>query len=99
MLPEVVELKRNPRKLPSPGKVVGWRPPQEAAPTWLRLRPPKRLFGLVNDIAPRQSDVVQVAIGPLGQFAPLALPVAPNMEGLVELSEKARLMMICHRFM
>jgi DNA-binding transcriptional LysR family regulator len=34
--------------------------------------PPKRLFGFVDDVAPGQGDIMQVAIGPLAQFAPQA---------------------------
>jgi len=49
----------------------------EAAPAWLRSSPPKRLFGLVSDVTPGKADVMQVAIGPLGQFAPLALTLSP----------------------
>src|SRR5260370_30510734 len=63
------------------------------------LRPPKRLFGLVNDVATRKSDVMQVPVGPLCQLTPLALTLAPGMEGLAELGEKARTMIIYHRFM
>jgi hypothetical protein len=70
------------------GRDVGWRPPQEAAPTRLRSSPPKRLFGLVDDIAPRKSDVMQVAIGPMRQFTPLSPAFAPHMQPLADLSEK-----------
>ena len=81
MLPEVVETKRCHRRLPSI--------PKRRRPASLSrgdaglgccLSPPERLFGLVNDVAPGKADVVQVAIGPLGQFAPLALTVAPDMK-------------------
>jgi hypothetical protein len=39
---------------------------------------------------------MQIAIAQLGQFAPLALPIAPGMEALAELGEKPLAMMICH---
>jgi hypothetical protein len=68
--------------------VLGWRPPQEAAPALAALRPPKRLFGLASDIAPRQSDVMQVAVIPPRQFKPLAPALGPDMERLTELGEK-----------
>jgi len=42
---------------------------------------------------------MQVAIGPLGQFAALALTVAPHMNGLAEVAQKPDIMMIYHRFM
>jgi hypothetical protein len=50
----------------------------------------------VSDVAPAQANVMQIAIAPLRQFAPLALPIAPGMEGLGELGEKPLAMMICH---
>jgi hypothetical protein len=61
------------------------------------LRPPKRLFGFASDIAPRQSDIVQIAVTPPRQFKPLAPALAPDMERLTELGEKSQPMMICHR--
>jgi hypothetical protein len=64
-----------------------------------RLCPPKRLFGLVHNVAPRQSDVMQIAIGPMGQFATLTLALAPHVKGIAELRQKPRFMMIYHRFM
>jgi hypothetical protein len=65
----------------------------------LRSSPPKRFFGLAHDIAPGETNVMQVAIGPSDQFAALALTVAPNVEGFAELGQNARIMMIYHRFM
>jgi len=53
----------------------------------------------VNNVAPRQSDIVQVAIGPMGQFAALALTIAPDVNGFSELRQKTRLMIIYHRFL
>jgi hypothetical protein len=60
---------------------------------------PKRFLGFVNNVAPRQSDIVQVAIGPMGQFAALALTIAPDVNGFSELRQKTRLMIIYHRFL
>jgi hypothetical protein len=79
-------------------KDIGWRPPDEAAPALAaRLRPPKRLFGLLSNVAPRESDIMQVAIIPAGQFKPLTPALAPDMQGFAELGEKPRFMIICHR--
>jgi hypothetical protein len=63
------------------------------------LSPPKRLFGFVNDVAPGQADIMQVTIGPLGQFTPLTHALAPDMQGLSELCPKAIAMIIYHRLM
>jgi hypothetical protein len=74
-------------------------PLKGATPAWLRSSPPKRLFGLVNDVTPGKADIVQVAIGPLRQFAPLTPTISPDMQLLVELRQKPGTMMIYHRFM
>ena len=50
-------------------KTMAGAPQNEAAPAWLHSCPPKRLFGLVNDVAAGNADIVQVAVGPLRQFA------------------------------
>src|SRR5436309_542442 len=63
-----------------------------------RLRPPERFFGFVNDIAPGQADVVQVALGPVGQFAALVLAIPPGAERFNDLGPEAGTMMISHRF-
>jgi hypothetical protein len=63
------------------------------------LSPPEGFFRLARDIAPGKSDVVQVAVGPLRQFTPRTLALAPDMKRLAKLGEKARMMIICHRFM
>jgi hypothetical protein len=62
----------------------------------IRSSPPKWLFGLANDIAPGQTDVVQVAFRPLGEFTALALALPPDVERLAELRQKSPAMMICH---
>src|ERR1700680_1565469 len=99
MLPEIVEAKLGHRGAPVDSeKTMAGAPPKEAAPALLHSSPPKRLFGLANDVAPGKSDVVQIAIGPSGQFAPLALTVAPNVERLTDLRQKPGTMMIRHRF-
>src|ERR1700720_4030380 len=97
MLPEVIEAKRGHGRLPSVPKVDGRCPSLEATPAAAACSsPPERLFGLAHDVAPGQPDIVEVAIGPMGQFAALTPPVAPDMEGLGELGQKSRTMMICH---
>jgi hypothetical protein len=63
----------------------------------LRLSPPKRLLSLVSDVAPRKSDVMQVAIGPMGQFMPLLPAVTPDMQRINEPRQKPQFMMIYHR--
>jgi hypothetical protein len=62
-----------------------------------RLSPPKRLFGLMSDIAPRQADVMKVTFIPLRQFKPLAPALSPDMQRLTEPGDKPRFMMIYHR--
>jgi hypothetical protein len=42
---------------------------------------------------------MQIAIGPMGQFATMTLALAPHVNGIAELRQKPRFMMICHRFM
>jgi hypothetical protein len=60
--------------------------------------PPKRLFGLIGDVAPGKPDVMQVALGQFGQLAPLKLARPPHVQRLAELCEQAGTMMIYHRF-
>jgi hypothetical protein len=100
MLPKVVETKRGHGRLPSVPE-RGWpaSPTRGDAGLGCSLIPPEGFFGLVDDIAPRKPDVVQVAIGPLRQFAPLTHALAPDMQGLAKLGKKAGMMIICHRFM
>jgi hypothetical protein len=61
-------------------------------------RPPKRLFGFVDDVAPRQRDIVQVAVGPPRQLATLVATLAPNVKCFAQPGENAGFMMIYHRF-
>jgi hypothetical protein len=42
---------------------------------------------------------MQIALGPMGQFAPLALTIAPNVERLTKLGQDPGTMMIYHRFL
>jgi hypothetical protein len=79
--------------------MVGRRPPSEATPARRRSGPPKRLFGFENDVAPGQADIVQVTVAQFSELTPLLLALPPDMEGLAELGEKPRTMMIYHRFM
>src|ERR1700692_1250879 len=97
MLPEVIEAKRGHGRLPSVPKVDGRRPSLEATPAAAACSsPPERLFGLTHYVTPGQPDVVECAICPRGQFAALTPPVAPDIDGLGELGQKSRTMMICH---
>jgi len=77
--------------------VSGWRPSYEATPALAALCPPKRLFGFASYIAPRQSDIMQIAVAPPRQLKPLTPAFTPDMERFAELGEKPQLMMICHR--
>src|ERR1700722_394245 len=94
VLPEFIKAKRNHRKLPMDFAGA----PLTAAPARRRSSPPERLLGLADDIAPRQSDVMQFAIGPLRQFVPLLPAVMPDMKRVADPGQKAKFMMIYHRF-
>src|SRR5688572_6867287 len=80
-------------------KSRGRHPSLEAMPAGRRSSPPERLFGFVDDVAPGQADVVQVAGGQLGQQAPVALALVPDLESLADPGKNAGLMMIYHRLM
>jgi hypothetical protein len=58
---------------------------------------PEGLFGFVYDIAPGQPDVMQLALGPLRQLAPLSLTPPPDVQGFTDLGENAWTMTIYHR--
>jgi hypothetical protein len=74
-------------------------PQKGAAPAWLHLSPPKRLFRLVDDVAPGKADVMSVALAQFGQLAPLKLTLPPDMKGFANSCDEPGTMMICHRFM
>jgi hypothetical protein len=86
MLPEIVETKRFHCELPSipekrrPAPLFGGN-----AGLGCRLSPPEWFLGLTSDVAPGKADVMQVAVRPVGQFAALALTVAPNVNGFAEM--------------
>jgi hypothetical protein len=61
------------------------------------LCPPERFFSFANDVGPTHADIVQVALGPVGQFPARTLALPPYMERFAELGKNPRLMMICHR--
>jgi hypothetical protein len=63
------------------------------------LSPPKRFFGFENDVAPGKADIMQVTVGHFGELASIMLTLPPDADGFAELGEKARPMMIYHRFM
>ena len=48
------------------------------------LRPPKRLFEFVCDVAPGDADIVQVALGAACELLPNAITLPPEMKGLRE---------------
>jgi hypothetical protein len=60
--------------------------------------PPEGLFDLMGDIAAGQADVMQVPVGPLRELTAALVALAPDVQGLAELGQKAWNMMICHRF-
>jgi hypothetical protein len=71
----------------------------EAAPTEAAFSgPPERLFGLESDVALRETDVMKVAVGPLGEFLTGAVALPPSVKCLAQLGQNTRNMMICHRF-
>jgi hypothetical protein len=78
-----------------------WSAPlKEAAPTWLLpSSPPEWFFGFVRNVAPGQADIVQVALGPMGEFLSGLITLPPGVEGLAQLAQNAPNMMICHHFM
>jgi hypothetical protein len=53
----------------------------------------------MHNVAPRKPDIMQIAFGPVGEFATLTLTVTPHVDGFAELRQKPRFMMIYHRFM
>jgi hypothetical protein len=64
-----------------------------------RSSPPERLFGLVNDVAAGNADIVQVTLAPLSQFLPVPNAFLPRMDGFLDLGPETRTMMIYHRLM
>src|SRR5581483_10757660 len=73
------------------------RKPVSAFPDHV-LSPPEGFFGLGEDVAPRQADVVEVALGPLSQFVASAITLTPDVQRVADRPEEARNMMISHRF-
>jgi hypothetical protein len=69
----------------------------KATPAWLRSSPPEWFLGLADNLAPRQADIVQVPVGPMGQFVALLPAVSPNMELTAQPGQNAKFMIICHR--
>jgi hypothetical protein len=98
MLLQLIETKCN-HHVPHPDrKTMADAPSRRRQPGCISC-PPKRFFDLVNDVAPGNSDVMQVALRPLRQFAPVTRAVSPNVEGFDEFVENPRTMMIYHRLM
>jgi hypothetical protein len=71
-----------------PRKTLTGAPQNEAAPARLHLSPPKRLFGLVDNVAAGNPDVVQVALAPLRQFLPVPDPFTPGVDRFLDLGPK-----------
>jgi hypothetical protein len=81
-------------------KRIGRRPSNEAAPAWLLpSSPPEGFIGFVRDVAPRQADIVEVALRPMAEFLAGLVTLPPGVKGLGQLAQNAPNMMICHRFM
>src|SRR5690242_15176220 len=59
--------------------------------------PPEGFVGFRGDIAPGQADVMQIAGGPIAQFAARPVALVPDMEGFADLVDEPSCMMICHR--
>ena len=63
--------------------------------------PPEGFVNLIDNIAPGPADVVEILLGPLGQFAPRRVSMAPHMEDFAHLakcsSKEAKSMMIYHQ--
>ena len=84
------------RSRPS-GKKLAGPPRQRQRRPGCYSSPPEGLLNFQSDVAPGQPDIMQVAVGPLRQFAALPNPVAPNVQGVADLLQKTPAMMICHR--
>jgi hypothetical protein len=81
------------------GKELAGAPLQRRRRLGCVLSPPEGFFGFVDNVAPGQADVMEIAIGPLGEFTTGAVTLPPGVESLAQLVQNARNMMICHRFM
>jgi hypothetical protein len=68
----------------------------EAAPARPRSSPPKRLFGLMNDVAARKADIMQLTIGPLRELLSISHALPPNPDGLLDLGPESSAMIIYH---
>src|SRR5258708_3332861 len=84
------------RSRPSGKKLAGPLARGSADPAAISS-PPEGFLDFQSDVAPGQPDIVQVAVGPLRQFAALPNPGAPNVQGVADLLEKTPAKMICHR--
>ena len=50
---------------------------------------PERFVGFVEGIARGNADVVEVPVGPLGEFAAVLVALPPDMDGLGQLGQNA----------
>jgi hypothetical protein len=69
ILRKIIKAKRCHGELPfSFSEKAAGRHPLKAMLARLRSSLPKRLFGFVNDVAPGDADIVQIAVGPVAQL-------------------------------
>jgi hypothetical protein len=66
---------------------------------WATSCAPERLFKLAHNIAPLQPDIMQIAIGPPGQFASLASALTPDSKNFAEPAQNTLSMRIRHDLM
>jgi hypothetical protein len=53
----------------------------------------------MDDVTQGNADIVEVPIGPLSEFTPVADALAPNAKGLADLGQNSKTMIIYHRLM
>jgi hypothetical protein len=94
---EIVEPKPGHGKLPLFRKEMAGAPRRGGAGIGGSSSPPEGLLGFASDVAPRQPDIVQVPVGPLGELAAGLVTLPPRMNGLAQMGQNAQTMMICHR--
>ena len=76
------------RSRPSGKKLAGPLARGSADPAAIQAR--QKGFLTSRAMSPAQPDIMQVAVGPLRQFAALPNPVAPNVQGVADLLQKNR---------
>jgi hypothetical protein len=53
----------------------------------------------MDDVTQGNADIVQVPIGPLSEFTPVAHALTPNVKSLAKLDQDPRTMIIYHLLM